>query len=459
MNGNKEEALVQLRDLGSSLGQLLDRLGRIEAELAEVKSQAGAQIGSMKSFLESDQVARMSGPEAAPGAELSLANEAIQKLSVAETQEQILEIFLKETESCVERAVLFLEKEGQYSPWKSMGFPSEGIESLALGDSEDPVVRAASQKQIIYRADGVAESFPWLSQAGAIPGAAVCVPLVFEDVAPVLFYGDSSQPINLDSLELLTHLTVLVLKNHYLETALASAAEARAELEAAAAASAAAAPEAPEVPSPETAGPPPVAPPEEREEAPPEPAERAAEPPSQPEVAMPPEPTPAPPEPMDESAEPDEFLSQISKAEATQAAPEPATPEPIPADAQHAVAPEAPAPEETAEPAAAPEPEPPPPGVSPDELERHNNEAKRFARLLVSEIKLYNEEAVEEGRASSDIYGRLQRDIDRSREMYEKRAHPAVRAREDHFHAELVRILARGQESLLGPSYSGPRLS
>jgi hypothetical protein len=86
--------------------------------------------------------------------------------------------------------------------------------------------------------------------------------------------------------------------------------------------------------------------------------------------------------------------------------------------------------------------------VSEDEAQRE--EARRFARLLVSEIKLYNEEQVERGRESGDIYSRLKEDIDRSREMFEKRISAEVRESQDYFQDELVRVLADGDPGLLG---------
>ena len=73
-----------------------------------------------------------------------------------------------------------------------------------------------------------------------------------------------------------------------------------------------------------------------------------------------------------------------------------------------------------------------------------------MARLLVTEIKLYNEEEVDQGRASRNLYQRLKEDIDRSREMYEKRISPDIRAAKDYFHEELVRILADGDSGALG---------
>lgn len=92
--------------------------------------------------------------------------------------------------------------------------------------------------------------------------------------------------------------------------------------------------------------------------------------------------------------------------------------------------------------------------VSDDERRLHND-ARRFARLLVSEIKLYNEKKVTEGREASDLYDRLREAIDRSREMYDKRVQPPVAAKFDYFHYELVNSLADGEDARLGSSYPG----
>ena len=87
---------------------------------------------------------------------------------------------------------------------------------------------------------------------------------------------------------------------------------------------------------------------------------------------------------------------------------------------------------------------------------RFHNDARRFARLLVSEIKLYNEQKVKEGRESGDLYERLREAIDRSREMYDKRVQAPVAAKFDYFNYELVNTLAEGDEGKLGASYPGP---
>lgn len=95
--------------------------------------------------------------------------------------------------------------------------------------------------------------------------------------------------------------------------------------------------------------------------------------------------------------------------------------------------------------------------VSEDERRLHND-ARRFARLLVSEIKLYNEQKVKEGRDGSDLYERLREAIDRSREMYDKRVQPPVAAKFDYFHYELVNTLAESDENKLGGSYPGAKV-
>jgi hypothetical protein len=95
--------------------------------------------------------------------------------------------------------------------------------------------------------------------------------------------------------------------------------------------------------------------------------------------------------------------------------------------------------------------------VAEDERRLHND-ARRFARLLVSEIKLYNEQKVKEGRESGDLYDRLREAIDRSREMYNKRVQPPVAAKFDYFHYELVSNLAEGDENSLGSGYPGANI-
>jgi hypothetical protein len=107
-----------------------------------------------------------------------------------------------------------------------------------------------------------------------------------------------------------------------------------------------------------------------------------------------------------------------------------------------------------AKPAAPPAPPArPAPGsgtIAPEDQKAHED-AKRFARLVVSEIKLYNEAKVNEGRRNKDIHERLKEDVERGKQMYSDRVPAHIRDTTTYFHDELVRILAGGDASALGP--------
>jgi serine/threonine protein kinase len=90
-----------------------------------------------------------------------------------------------------------------------------------------------------------------------------------------------------------------------------------------------------------------------------------------------------------------------------------------------------------------------------EEEERLHKDARRFARLLVTEIMAYNEEKLKEGRQRGGIYDRLRAYIDGSREMYLNRVKPEVTRRYDYFHHELINTLAEGDLSKMGNQYPG----
>jgi hypothetical protein len=76
--------------------------------------------------------------------------------------------------------------------------------------------------------------------------------------------------------------------------------------------------------------------------------------------------------------------------------------------------------------------------------------AHRYARLLVSEIKLYSAAEVEAGRRERDLAARLGVQIARARVSYEERIPSGARGVPDYFDEELVRTLADGDRTLLG---------
>lgn len=115
-------------------------------------------------------------------------------------------------------------------------------------------------------------------------------------------------------------------------------------------------------------------------------------------------------------------------------------------------------------PEAVPEPPPPPPPAPAavdvsklsEEEQKIHKDAKRFAKLLVSEIELYNKAKVADGRKNKDIYKRLKVDIERSRQTYEKRFGKTAAKQFDYFHDEIVRTLGTGDAAVLGSDYPGP---
>jgi hypothetical protein len=86
------------------------------------------------------------------------------------------------------------------------------------------------------------------------------------------------------------------------------------------------------------------------------------------------------------------------------------------------------------------------PGASTDQT------AQRLARLLISEIKLYNKAEVEG--ATQNVYDILKEPIDKARKYYGQRlGATVVESMPDYFHDELVRTLCAGDPSRLGPNY------
>jgi hypothetical protein len=91
-------------------------------------------------------------------------------------------------------------------------------------------------------------------------------------------------------------------------------------------------------------------------------------------------------------------------------------------------------------------------GLSAEDAEIHRK-AQRFSRLLMDEIKLYNQAKVAEGRKHKDLYDRLQEDIEKSRATYLKRYGNTAAASGDYFNQELIRSLAEDDVSLLGKNF------
>lgn len=82
--------------------------------------------------------------------------------------------------------------------------------------------------------------------------------------------------------------------------------------------------------------------------------------------------------------------------------------------------------------------------VSTDAHER----AKRLARLIVSDIILYNQAKIDEGIKNDNLFEILAEDIEVARKYYEKHADPAVDQETNYFELALVDILVKGRQGV-----------
>ena len=157
-----------------------------------------------------------------------------------------------------------------------------------------------------------------------------------------------------------------------------------------------------------------------------------------------------------EGAEVEEVLEEVvEEVEAS----EDVLVEEVPAEEEEVSLVEREAEEAPAEPVEAPGPAgagPPDLSQLNEEEQKVNQDAQRFAKLLISEIELYSKVKVSEGRKNKDLYGSLKTDLQRSRQTYEKRFAKTQASRHDYLHDEIVRILANDDASILGPDYPGP---
>jgi hypothetical protein len=465
---------------------LEDRLRAIHEELARLQTDFNETLGRLRqsattgqlestplgaaisAHLQAAREQKLSGVTPAPApADFSILKGAIDDIRNQHTQSEVLSALIRNAAQFTDRAVLFVVKGHQAIAWRKSEATNRNdvqiVSGVALPLNGSTVVSQAARTTSTETASGTrAEDGSLIEQLGGEAQQLAAVPLVVRRKVVAVLYADSAWPhrdaIQLDALEALTQVAAIAVE------LVSSPRVAHPQ---------------PQVTAPEPT--PPVkfepAPSVETVEARVEETYTSQVEPATVEVQ---------PEQVEVAAEP---AAEVV-AEAPQIEPAiPAEPEPQPEPEQMQVAPvEAPTVETPAAveeppaetPAPVEQPSQPvftaqystplgtkrrwgrdaelPVEVSDDERPLHND-ARRFARLLVSEIKLYNEQKVSEGRNQGDIYERLREDIDRSRQMYDKRVAPPVAARHDYFHHELVNTLAEGDPAKLGNSYPGAAVS
>lgn len=477
MENEREDRLRRnLEELVRSRLSLLEQdISRLQREVNESFNRLLEATDSATSMPDSDgiisqieaEVRASIGQASAEGARLSddiaLLRDSVVELDQQRNQAEVLNALVSRASSFAPRVVLFVVKGTNAFAWAARGFDGDegnnAIRGLSFSLQSDTVLRAALDSQQTFHdlPDKQSENQSLLGRLGSLqPNRVLAVPLKVRRKTAALLYADSGDGgegvINVEAIELMVHSAGIVVELVSLRARMSdtpqqpvrpSAQEAQKEpsrplTESLVKPSADLQPPAPAVEHTQAAVSE-MKPPAPVEMYPPEPA---------PPVALPPEPEPpavfAQPEP-----EPPAFAPTFFKSTAEP----PQTEEPqVDVAAEPPVMTSSPSMVDTA-------PSEIPMSSMSEEEERMHNDAKRFARLLVSEIKLYNEQRVLEGRRSNDLYERLKEDIDRSRQMYEKRVLPAVSAKSDYFYEELVRTLAEGNPDKLGANCPGPSVA
>lgn len=380
---------------------------------------------------------------AAGGADTTKLKRALQSIEHGKSQVDVLNGLLEQALTFGSRAALLILRGETFSGWKGVGF-------AAHGGSDETVKRFNAAPGLIPELDQVLRNehvVVWdganLSTRLGVTGSdkAVLVPMVIKDKVAAAVYVDAVtddvENLDIASLEILVFATGLLIDTLAIRKKIPS--PSLTELGDSAAT----------VMAPATPPPPPPTP-----VAPPRPAPAPAAPPAPSEATV----------AISSAAIREALASQTPApaAAAPQPAPAPTRPMRPPVETPRP-APAAPAATTGATPAFGGEDRPstqyiPPAGVGrsaaaaapPSEETKKHDEARRFARLLVSEIKLYNESKVDQGRKNKDLYERLKEDIDRSRQMYDERIPEQVRKGSNYFYDELVRILADGDAGALG---------
>jgi hypothetical protein len=439
----KQEITSLQNQLNESLAGLMTRQGdpQIEGSLATAIAEhlrAAHERGI--------ELAASESTRAKASSDMAIVKSAITEVNDQKTQAEILKVLVNRASSFAPRVAFFVIKGEQASGWRGRGFEGtvgdQSIQQISLSINADTVIGSAAKSLQTWSGGpgSHSEDHLLLNRLGEEPAQrVVSIPLTVRGRAVAVLYADSagldSESINLEALETLVRVAGMAVELLSV-TKPAAAAKPASEVPSET-------PQASYTPESEY-----VEPPAETSEPQYAAAETietsyvSAEP-----VAVDEHPTPVEAEAVAVVDEPEVEATPVVEASPVEAAPA-WQPEPEPVAEQPASS-AVPGRRRYGQDSELPV------EVYSDEERRLHNDARRFARLLISEIKLYNEQKVVEGRSEHDLYDRLREYIDRSREMYDKRVKAEVASRYDYFHGELVNTLAEGDESKLGSNYPG----
>jgi hypothetical protein len=85
-----------------------------------------------------------------------------------------------------------------------------------------------------------------------------------------------------------------------------------------------------------------------------------------------------------------------------------------------------------------------PPGLSPGERDRHER-ARRLARVLASDIAIYNKDKRERGIRDGNLVAVLGYEIKKSWDVYKERVTPELATTTSYFRDALNELLAEGK--------------
>ena len=443
IGGIKQEIAALQSQLNESLTRMLDRQSEVHLD--------GGVAASIQEHLRAAHeggidLAATESARAQASSDMAIIKAAIEEIDEQKTQSDILQVLVNRGAAFAPRVAFFVVKGEQGIGWRARGFQGtvgdNVIHQMSFPLSADTAVGSAARSREVWSGgpNTHSEDHIILNRLGdEAPSHMVALPLVVRQRAVAILYADSdrldAEAINLEALETLVRVSSMAVELLAARTAPAPTPSRPVEEQ----------PERVDEPTAEAA--PTYTPTVEYDEitpvvegSTPEPASVGAE-------SIPVEPAYESAPFVEPHVEPTSPPVDTMPLEPDETTPAPVEVSPIPSEAP-------PAPKrrygmDVELPVA----------VSSEEERRLHNDARRFARLLVSEIKLYNESKVAEGRAQGDLYGRLREYIDRSREMYDKRVKPEVAQRYDYFHHELVNTLAEGDPAKLGNAYPGATVS
>ncbi len=435
----------ELAQLQTQLNETLNRVLASEGEAQWDGSLAASVAEHLRAAHERGiELAASESTRAQASSDMAIVKAAIEEIEAETTQAEVLKTLVNRSSSFAPRVVFFALKGDQFRGWRARGLEGSigdnAVQQITFPASADTMVGEVVKSRATWSGDPHAHAddnlvLDRLSEQS--PQRIVSVPLIVRGRPVAVLYADSAaldaDAINLEALETLVRVAGMAI-------GLLSVSQAGAK------APAAAAPE-PAVAPTEAAAYTPVRVYDEGTST-----ESTAEPAKEDLPTV--EPIPVAREPELTEAEPASLASPPSDSAPAESSFEPAavdisaaenlaTPAPEPAPVRRRSSYDAALPVE----------------ISDEEEKRQHHDARRFARLLVSEIKLYNEQKVVDGRTQGNLYERLREYIDRSREMYDKRVKPGVSAKYDYFHHELVNTLAEGDASKLGDAYPGTVVS